>query len=118
MSVMDRKDVKASKGWLNRYGLDKLPKWQYGHGGEPPLNLPVKNGDTVTWSATSDPPAIGAKVEVSVNDIGPATVLGYFVEYGWLGVCVEPSDPPEWYVKQNGRHAVCGVMGAELKGER
>jgi hypothetical protein len=119
MNMMDQKAVKTPDGWVCRYGLTKVPRWQYGHGGASPVNLPVKgadgNTDPVTWSAPFEPPAIGDWVRVSVNGIGRGTVVGYFVEYGWLGVCVQPFDPPEWYVKQNGKGAVCGVMGAELK---
>ena len=119
MSVMDKKRVKSTDGWYSTYGLAEVPRWQYGYGGDSPLNLPVKNengdADVATWSAKFDPPAVGAKVQVGVDGIGEAIVLGYFVEYGWLGVCVRPLAPPAWYVKQNGKGAICGVMGAELK---
>jgi hypothetical protein len=41
-------------------------------------------------------------------------VLGYFVEHGYLGLEVQPVDPPEWYVRQNGADTPCHVFGAEL----
>lgn len=59
-------------------------------------------------------PALGATVRVRINQIGHATVTGYFVEDGYLGLLVRPIKPPPWYVKQNGRDAECHVFGAEI----
>lgn len=62
------------------------------------------------WSGANAVPAIGATVRTSV---GAATVLRYFSEHGWLGLLVRPTNPPEWYVNQNGRMGTCCVYGAE-----
>lgn len=67
------------------------------------------------WSGGAEPPAIGETVTVKINRIGEAKVRGYFVEFGWLGLHVDPVNPPEWYVKQNGLGAPCHVFGAEIE---
>jgi hypothetical protein len=56
--------------------------------------------DPYKWSGDKAPPAIGAKVRVYMNSFGNGTVIGYFAEYGWLGVLVKISKPPKWWVKQ------------------
>jgi len=66
------------------------------------------------WSGRAPPPPVGATVVVGVSRIGVGKVLGYFEEEGFLGVVVLPANPPDWYVKQNGRNAICHVFGAEL----
>lgn len=111
---MPRRDVKASEGFTNRYGLDTLPAWRRPVGPELPHTKP---GEVAYWSGKAEPPAIGATVHVKMNGIGKAKVLAYFVEYGWLGIEVLPEKPPAWYVKQNGTDCSGGVFGAELKEE-
>jgi hypothetical protein len=89
---------KCSYGYLyiSAYlkGLDRLP-------------------EKFQWSG-GDIPNIGQTVFCKANSIGYASVLGYYLEAGWLGVIVWPNDPPDWYVRQNGRDAICGVFGVEI----
>lgn len=68
------------------------------------------------WSGKDDPPAVGAKVKVRMNNIGPGVVRGYFVEYGWLGVLVKPSKPPKWWREQTKDMAdpLAHIFGAEF----
>ncbi len=66
------------------------------------------------WSNQADPPPIGAMVEVKVNGIGPAKVLRYFTEHGYLGLWVDAVNIPEWMWKQNG-NARCHVFGVEVE---
>ena len=66
------------------------------------------------WSGKFKP-EIGESVVAAVNGIGTCTVLGYYVEGGWTGVIVLPENPPEWFVRQNGQNAVCGLFGAEIR---
>ncbi len=61
--------------------------------------------DRVKWSKDIPLPGIGTKINVKMNSLGPATVKGYFTEYGWLGLLVEFHNPPAWWIKQNGRPA-------------
>lgn len=66
------------------------------------------------WSGVCAIPKIGDIVNVDVNDIGPSEVLGYWLEAGYVGCVVRPSEPPEWYVRQNGSGAACVVFGIEI----
>ena len=54
----------------------------------------VNAADPYKWSGTSNPPAMGARVKVHMNGLGYGKVVGYFAEYGWLGVLVRLSKPP------------------------
>jgi hypothetical protein len=67
------------------------------------------------WSGKFPPPAVGEKIRMTINSIGPGTVRGYFTESGFLGLLVQPESPPEWYVKQNGPNAVGHIFGIEWK---
>lgn len=69
------------------------------------------------WSGVNSPPVAGEIANVNGNGIGPAKVVGYFVEGGWLGLLVKPFNPPEWFVRQNGYDARCHVFGAEIGAE-
>lgn len=73
----------------------------------PPAGLP-------RWSNKLPPPPVGATVDVRVNSVGPARVLGYFTADGFLGLYVRPLAPPAWYTQQNGHGAACHVYGAEI----
>jgi len=72
------------------------------------------------WSGDFPIPERGDKVYVRFNNFHSGIVRGYFVEYDYLGVYVEPDEPPQWWidqsVKETGcRHRCCMVFGAELK---
>ena len=60
-------------------------------------------------------PEIGETVLARINGIGTCNILGYYMEYDWIGVIAKPTQPPEWFVRQNGAEALCGLMGAEIK---
>jgi hypothetical protein len=71
-----------------------------------PGSASVRNRDVTKWggiekNGTATPPTIGSKIYVTMNKLGPATVKGYFVEGGWLGILVKLSDPPKWWREQN-----------------
>jgi hypothetical protein len=40
-------------------------------------------------------------------------VLGYFAEYGWLGVPVKLNNPPDWW-KQNRANGNAHLFGVDL----
>jgi hypothetical protein len=61
----------------------------------------INEADPMKWSGRVDPPKVGDKVTLYMNDFGTGTVQNYFVEYGWLGILVKLDNPPAWYVKQN-----------------
>jgi hypothetical protein len=78
----------------------------------------VNYGDVALWSGLADPPAVGTRVRVTMNGLGPGTVRGYFTESGWLGLHVELEAPPAWWVKQNtgrtGRKRWACLFGVEV----
>ncbi len=69
---------------------------------------------TGKWSGNFIP-KIGETVFAVVNDIGKCQILGYYLEDGWIGVIAKPAQPPEWFVRQNGENAVCGLFGTEIQ---
>lgn len=80
-----------------RYDLAELPDgWHRAKddAGEPLLDWGP------FWSGREEPPSVGARLSLAVNNFGWAIVTGYFVEHGFLGVKVVLDDPPEWLVKQ------------------
>lgn len=59
------------------------------------------NTDDVRWSGLIAPPPVGTRIKVKMNNLGEATVKGYFVEDNWLGLLVRLHNPPEWHRKQD-----------------
>lgn len=57
--------------------------------------------EKLAWVSTKAIPEIGTKLNVKVNAIGESIVQKYFVEHGFIGMLVQPINPPEWYRKQN-----------------
>jgi len=51
------------------------------------------------WSGRGEVPAIGARVHIYLNSIGPAEVKAYFHGEGWLGVLCQPEKMPEHLAK-------------------
>lgn len=87
----------------------------YAHAIFGPQGEIVNKGSSLPiWSNDKPLPAIGTQVHVRINGIGAAVVEKYFIEYGFLGLLVRPLNPPDWYVKQNGRRALGHVFGIEV----
>lgn len=90
-----------------------LPAWVPGT--KKPDGMPMPGTmDAPAWFGTYAPPKVGQVVQIKINKIGAATVVGYFIEGGYLGVLNQPIDPPDWYVKQNGGNVVGGAFGPEI----
>ena len=70
--------------------------------------------EKLQWVTNKPIPAVGSEVEVKINGIGRSIVLKYFVEHGFIGLVVQPQNPPAWYIKQNGADSVCHVFPAEV----
>ena len=70
--------------------------------------------EKLAWGSDKPIPAVGSEVNVKINGIGRSKVLKYFVEYGFIGMLVQPFDPPAWYIKQNGADEPCHVFPAEV----
>ena len=69
--------------------------------------------ESLQWVANKPLPAVDSEVTVKVNGIGRSKVLKYFVEHGFIGLLVQPLNPPTWYAKQNGEDEPCHVFPAE-----
>ena len=70
--------------------------------------------EQLQWVSNKPLPAVGTEVEVKINSIGRSKVLKYFVEHGFIGLVVQPQNPPTWYLKQNGADEPCHVFPAEV----
>jgi len=63
------------------------------------------------WSAPFPLPALGTRVYITMNNIGWASIEGFFAEDGYVGVMTRAEDPPQWLREQrlrdraNPRHA-------------
>ncbi len=94
--------------------METLPEWKQGVVNEKGFIDADHSGNSVpVWSGKFDPPAIGGRVFVRINSLGPATVIGYFTQDGYLGLRVQHDDAPEWYRKQNGGNVPGHVFGIE-----
>lgn len=71
--------------------------------------------EKLAWASDRAIPAVGSEVNVKINGIGRSKVLKYFVEYGFIGMIVQPFDPPAWYIKQNGAEEPCHVFPSETE---
>lgn len=69
--------------------------------------------EELQWSSNKPFPKVGSEVCVSINSIGRSKVLKYFVEHGYIGLLVQPLNPPAWYIKQNGADEPCHVYPSE-----
>lgn len=67
------------------------------------------------WSNAAPPPAIGTRITITMNRLGPATVTGYFAEDGWLGLLVTLHDAPDWHRKQRNGDNRGHIFGPEFK---
>ena len=71
--------------------------------------------EELQWSSDKPIPPVGTEIDVPMNGIGRSKVLKYFVEHGFIGLLVQPLDPPAWYIKQNGADKPCHVYPPETK---
>ena len=71
--------------------------------------------EELQWSSDKPIPPVGTEIDVPMNNIGRSKVLKYFVEHGYIGLLVQPLDPPAWYIKQNGADEPCHVYPPETK---
>lgn len=70
--------------------------------------------EKLQWVSNKPIPAVGTEINVAINSIGKAKVLKYFVEHGFIGLLVQPLNPPEWYIRQNNEGEPCHVFPAEV----
>ncbi len=70
--------------------------------------------ESVEWSGAGAIPAVGTKVNVGLNGLGPGEVTGHYVHDGFIGLVVKIDKEPEWFKKNGGNPAY--VFGLELAG--
>ncbi len=125
MSTLTRKD-KDSASDRRRYLAEKrreaakvgawrtfrrLPAWHPYRDASSPAGTP----ESLAWSGDGPPPEVGRVIEVRCMGT-TAEVRGYFSEGSgcFLGLRLRLVDPPDWFMKQNGRRALCHLYGAEV----
>lgn len=82
------------------------------------------DGATLIWASRNGMPlpAVGDKVTITMNGIGPATVVGYFASDDFLGVMTKALAPPAWLRRQSKQERdapqwVRDGIGCEFAGE-
>ena len=68
---------------------------------------------TGKWSGKAIP-KIGDTITAKINNIGKCYVLGYLLQDEWISIIAKPLNPPEWFIKQNGKSALVTLFGAEI----
>ena len=66
------------------------------------------------WSGKTIP-KIGDTISAKINNLDYCHVLGYLLQDEWISIIVKPLNPPEWFIKQNGKSALATLFGAEIK---
>ena len=76
-------------------------------------DAPYLEFEKLGWVADKPIPKVGSELNVKINGIGHSVVQKYFVQHGFIGMIVKPTDPPPWYLEQNGKGSLCHVFPAE-----
>ena len=66
------------------------------------------------WSGKTIP-EIGDTITAKINNLGKCYVLGYLLQDEWISIIAKPLNPPEWFIKQNGKSALVTLFGAEIE---
>ena len=66
------------------------------------------------WSGKNIP-KIGDTISAKINNLGNCYVLGYLLQNEWISIIVKPLNPPEWFIKQNGKSALTTLFRAEIE---
>jgi hypothetical protein len=90
--------------------IDTLPLYRRRVGAEKPHR-------DALWTGYCEPPAVGTRVFLRINGIGPGTVTGYAVEGGYLGVMVKVDEEtrPDWHKTSHPTNAPSLAFGPELR---
>lgn len=89
--------------------IDQLPVWRQAQPKEAPH-------DQALWTGTMPPPAIGSRINIKLNNVGPATVTGYVVSDGYLGVMARADEEtrPKWHKDHNPDNKPGMAFGCEI----
>ena len=97
----------------NLFTLKASPNGSYGY---MYLTATLRGTDELPagkWSSKTIP-KIGDTISAKINNIGKCYVLGYLLQDEWISVIAKPFNPPEWFIKQNGKSALVTLFGAEI----
>lgn len=112
--IVDNDNLHLFRWYRNHVSNDPEALLKEAEEVQPPKKETYFEFDSLSYGGSDNPiPAVGTMLMVKMNGIGKATVLKYFVEHGYIGMIVQPVEPPEWYVKQNGADEPCHVFPAE-----
>lgn len=87
-----------------------LPVFKHREGNERPYRHAL-------WTGKGEPPALGTRVTVTINAIGPGEVTGYAVHGGYLGIMFRADEAtrPAWHKEQHPDNQPSLVFGPEFK---
>jgi hypothetical protein len=57
---------------------------------------PIYQGQVLQYSGVRIP-QLGERVAILINELGAGAVVGYYQEYGWLGLIIRLDQAPEWH---------------------
>jgi hypothetical protein len=95
--------------------FDLLPAFEKAVFGDDGKSLPSLT-DLPRWSGANHPQDTGSFVMIK-NGIGPAKVIGYCTQDGWLGLLVKPLDPSTDFIRSHGYNATANAFGREVEPE-
>ena len=83
------------------------------------MGAAIADGHVRKFSGTFIP-AIGDVVEIDMNAIGNAIVVGYFHDEDFVGILAVPVAPPAWWIRQDGEdktdlRGIAAVFGCEYR---
>ena len=99
MPVIERFFILTPTPTDRKRKLDDIP----GTTQEVPIYLDAQ-GDEYLWTGASPLPAIGDKINLRINNIGNAKVVGYHTSNEWLGIMAQPDNPPD-FIKKHTKEA-------------
>jgi len=77
------------------------------------IETELKNLTDYKWSGDYEIPALGEKIKVTMNGLGPATVLGYQVNDGYLGLYLLLDTIKHYLIRQGETTGLLLMYGME-----
>lgn len=66
------------------------------------------------WSNAEPPPAIGSEINLKMNNLGRAVVIGYVVKGPWLALKTKVLNPPKCLMGRGSEPLIEIAFGAEF----
>lgn len=112
LPIHDRND--ELRNWGDQEPPYEFARWE-GEGRDRKPQTPAPG--RALWGRNDGlvPPPIGARIWVSMNNLGPAIVVGYFTLHGWLGILADLEAAPDWHKRQNNNDPRGHLFGPEFE---